>query len=559
MSGAVARAARAPVLIAAAIALAYLLIAPASGDLAAQEYRVALVRDHGFGVWDGGWYGGHHTPGYSVLFPPLGALLGARIAGGLAVVAAAALFAILVERRWGERAELGAVWFAVGVGAWLFTGRLTFLLGVALGLGSLVAAQRRRTGFAVLLAALTGLGSPIAALFVALAGVAWAVGAALAGARGGREEVSTGDAGRPGGGDEVPTGEAESGSGELRRDVVAGLLLAAAALAPVVLLAVAFPEGGSQPFLLRYVVPPLLLAVGGLALLPPEERALRAGVVLYALAAVAAAAIDTPVGVNVTRLGALFAGPVLACVLAGRRPRALAVIALPLLYWQLYPPVRDTLTAAGDPSTAAGYHRPLLDELRRLGGPPGRVEVPPLREHGEARFVAREVPLARGWERQLDRERARLFYDGSLTPATYRAWLADNAVRRVALADAPLDPAAKAEAALIRRGLPYLRPVWRSAHWRLYALTAPGPLVRGAGRAVALGATDVVIDAARAGPLDVRVRSSPYWALTGGSGCLRSGPKGWMRVDAHRPGRLRLAIRFAPGRVLARGPRCRSG
>lgn len=530
MSSAAVRAARGPVLIAAGIALVYLLVAPASADLAAQEYRVGLVRDHGFTVWDGGWYGGHHTPGYSVFFPPLGALLGAPAAGALAVVAAAALFALLADRHWGRRARLGAAWFAVGVGSWLFTGRLTFLLGVALGLAALVAAQRGRTALAVLLAALTGLGSPVAALFVALAGTAWALAAALG----------------------------EDGRSRLRHPGVAsGLALAAAALVPVLALAFAFPEGGVDPFPLRYLVPPLLLGIGGVALLGREERVLRTGLVLYALAALAAVVIDTPVGVNATRLGALFGGPVLACALAGRRPQALALIALPLAYWQLHPPVRDTLLAAGEPSTGAAFYRPLLAELRRAGGPPGRVEVPPLREHGEARFVAREVPLARGWELQLDLERARLFHDGSLSPATYQAWLDDNAVRWVAVADAPLDGAAKAEAALVRRGLPYLRPVWRNEHWRLYAVRTPGALVRGSGRAVALSNGDLVLDAARAGRLDVRVRPSPYWAVTSGTGCVERDPGGWTRVDARRPGRLRLAIRFAPRRVLERGPRCR--
>ena len=33
---------------------------------------------------------------------------------------------------------------------------------------------------------------------------------------------------------------------------------------------------------------------------------------------------------------------------------------------------------------------------------------------------------------------------------------------------ARLDYAARAEGALVTRGLPYLREVWRSAHWRVY-------------------------------------------------------------------------------------------
>ena len=214
------RAAVEPVLVAAAIAAAYLIAAPASADLAAQEYRVALARDQGpFTLWDGGWFGGHHTLGYSVLYPPLGALMGARVIGALAAVAAAGLFALLVERRWGDRARLGALWLAAGAGAWLFTGRLTFLLGVAVGSGALLAAQRGRRAVALLLAVLTPLASPVAGLFLGLAGVAWAMRAGRAGATGSRSRLPRSP--------------------------------------PSCCSAIAFPEGGTQPFPARYLIPVL--------------------------------------------------------------------------------------------------------------------------------------------------------------------------------------------------------------------------------------------------------------------------------------------------------------
>ena len=55
-------------------------------------------------MWDAQWYGGHHMPGYSVLFPPLARWLGPRVVGALAVVAAAALFERIAHARYGERA-----------------------------------------------------------------------------------------------------------------------------------------------------------------------------------------------------------------------------------------------------------------------------------------------------------------------------------------------------------------------------------------------------------------------------------------------------------------------
>ena len=80
-----------PWVVAAVGAAVYLLVAPPSADLAAQEYRAEL----GLTLWNNGWFAGHHTPGYSVLFPPLGHALGVRLTGALAAVAAAMLFAPL--------------------------------------------------------------------------------------------------------------------------------------------------------------------------------------------------------------------------------------------------------------------------------------------------------------------------------------------------------------------------------------------------------------------------------------------------------------------------------
>src|SRR5262249_54365430 len=154
---------------------------------------------------------------------------------------------------------------------------------------------------------------------------------------------------------------------------------------------------------------------------------------LYALALIGAYALNTPVGGNAERLGALFAGPLAALVLGGApwgslRMWALLVLALPLLYWQAHAPVAGSAPAASDPGTSASYYRPLLGELRTLGAGygarPARVEVVPLSDHYEARWTAPAVMLARGWERQLDTLRNGLFYSSRpLTASSYAAWL----------------------------------------------------------------------------------------------------------------------------------------
>ena len=250
-------------------AVIYLLLDPPSADLAAQEYRVQLFEDAGFTLWDNGWYGGHHTPAYSVLFPPLAAALGVGLAGALAAVAATALFARLVASRWGDRAYPAALWFAIAVLASVVSGRTTFTLGVALALAALVALQSRRPALAVALAAATPLASPVAGLFLALAVVAWGLDGASARERGPR---------------------------------AAALVLAA--LVPAAALAALFEEGGSEPFVASAFWPALAGLALVAALLPARERALRIAAGLYALMLIGAFALTNPLGGNATRFGA---------------------------------------------------------------------------------------------------------------------------------------------------------------------------------------------------------------------------------------------------------------
>lgn len=417
----------APAALAAALAVAYLVWAPPSTDLAAATFRAELFEREGFETYNELWYGGHNLLSYSVLYPPLAALLGVREAAAIAVVAAAALFALIARARFGERALIPALWFAGGVTAWLLTGRMPFLLGVALGLGALLAVERERTALVAPLAALCALASPVAALFLALAGVA--IGLA----------------------------------GDRRR----GAWLAIGALVPILVLNLAFPVGGDEPFVLSAFVAVPLLVVAVLWLVPADYRALRVGVVLYAGLALAVLLVPNALGGNVTRLGALFAGPVLALVLWPRGRWVVLAVSAPLLYWQLVAPVRDVAKAVGDPATERAFYGPLLAELDRLPEA-GRVHVPPTRNRWEAVYVALEHPIARGWLRQLESEDFDLFTDGNLTPGAYRDWLTAHGVGYVAVPDADRDSLAEDEAALIGSGLGYLEPVWSNRDWRLY-------------------------------------------------------------------------------------------
>ena len=118
--------------------------------------------------------------------------------------------------------------------------------------------------------------------------------------------------------------------------------------------------------------------------------------------------------------------------------------------------------------------------------------------------MAPRIPLARGWERQLDRRFGALFYDG-LNAATYRAWLDERAVAYVAVPDAALDDAGREEARLV---------------------------------------AGVTVRADRAGL--VRVHFTRWWRVTGGRGCVSEAPGAMTRVTLPAAGTIRLQARL-PG------------
>jgi hypothetical protein len=97
--------------VAAVLAAIYLIVDPPSADLAAQTYRTDLFERAGFVVFDTAWYGGHHNPAYSILFPPLAAVFGPRLVGAVAAVATAWAFERIVGRA-STAARVAPLWFA---------------------------------------------------------------------------------------------------------------------------------------------------------------------------------------------------------------------------------------------------------------------------------------------------------------------------------------------------------------------------------------------------------------------------------------------------------------
>jgi hypothetical protein len=512
------------------LALLMLIWSPPVGDLAAQVFRTELFQRAGLAIWNGSWYGGHYTLTYSLLFPPLAALLGPQLVGTGAVVASSYLFDRLVRDRWGPEARWATLWFAAGVVTLLADGQLTFALGVAFGLAALRCLQLERTALTLLAAAACPLASPVAGAF--LAGV-------------------------------LVLGAVEPG----RRPRSLALGAGAAALVLTLVPNLAFPEAGHFPFVASsYIAIPLWCA-GALVLtqgVRSEERQLRRVIVGYLLASTLIWLLPNAMGGNAVRLGALFGGPVLAAVLLSRRPRPAVpiwifapVLVLAIagsLYWQLTASVTQIARSVGDPSTTSAYFHPAARWLRAHGAGGTRIEVPPTANHWESAYLAPKFELARGWLRQLDTTRDDLFYgdDEALTAARYGAWLRANAISYVALPDAPLDYSSVEERRLILAEPSYLDLRFQSQHWRIYAVRDPKPLVTPLAGAAAetrwIGRQGFALDVERPGEFLVRVSFTPYWSISHGSGCiLRRGD--WTVARASRPGVFRVDADFSVGRA----------
>src|SRR3954454_11744287 len=164
----------APVLGCALACLVYLLVRPATADMAAHAYRAWLFQHQGLTVWNAQWYGGHHVLGYSLLFAPVAAALGPAWVGVIAALAAVALCTPLArEAAPSPAAGATAAWlFTAGVLSNVAIGRMPFLLGIALGVGAWSAARSRRRVLSGALGLATMLASPVAGVFLMLGALA---------------------------------------------------------------------------------------------------------------------------------------------------------------------------------------------------------------------------------------------------------------------------------------------------------------------------------------------------------------------------------------------------
>jgi hypothetical protein len=476
--------------IAVLFAVAYLLAAPMGRDLSAQMAHAQLAEQHWPELLNLRWYGGFNPLGYSVLSPPVMAFLGVRVTTALAYVASVVIFAALLQRTAVARPVAGGIAGAVFLTGNLAVGRTTFGLALAIALGALLALVLGRLRISSTLSVLAALTSSVAGLFLGVVGGALFL------------------AGR-------------------RRD---GVVLGVSGLVPIVVIGLAFGNGGFQWFGRTQALLGFLgcLAVAGLCWRRPV---IRWGAVLSAGLVTAAYLIRTPVGTTATRLPELFAAPVLVAVAAVPLSAVIAAATgvVLLLPWSSITEVEER----GDPALSAEFYAPLLHQLASDGAV-GPIEVVPTLRRGEVAIVAPVVPIARGWSRPLDTGRHPIFYNGSLNAATYRQWLDDNAISHVALSNGPYDWVAPHEAALVRGGLPYLQEVWSSSTWTLYAVTNPRPVISSPGGVIGRDGASLTVSLPKAGEYVVRVHWSRY--LSTSAGCVRPAEGGWTTLVVEQPG-----------------------
>jgi hypothetical protein len=515
----------------------WLLVDPRTPDLAAQVYRLGLYERAGLSVFDEHWYAGHALPGYSLLFGPLASVVGMRTLAVVSVLVSAALFERIVLGVYGGAwcVRLGACLFAVAAVGDVWSGRLTFALGVTLALACVYALTRKRLAVAALAAGVCAAASPVAGVLLALAGLSYALAR-----RAPMVLVAVG----------VPVA------------VVVGSVRAL------------FPEGGYEPYPATSFAATAIVVCVFLWVLPRGERnrVPRVGAVVYLLACLLCVVVRTPMGSNIERYGVLLAGPLLLCGLAEERTRARArfahgrsAYAKPIgvgmavcvaMVWTVWGPVRETKAVAGSPATRASYYAPIERYLVAHGAGLERVEVPLTRSHWEAAMLAPSVSLARGWEKQLEERYDSALLGSGLTAGGYSEWLRREAVAYVALPDIPLDPSSAREGALIRGGLPYLKQVWANGHWRVYAVNGATPLLEGRGRLTALGSDTFAVYADAPGRLLVRVHYTRYDTVLAGRGCVASAPRGWTYVHVRARGPIAIGARFSLSRALGVSGEC---
>jgi hypothetical protein len=212
-----------------------------------------------------------------------------------------------------------------------------------------------------------------------------------------------------------------------------------------------------------------------------------------------------------------------------------------MLFWQWSPAFDSVLRSRRDPSTEQAYYRPLVAFLSSVDAEDTRVEIVPTSRHWETAYVATHFPIARGWERQLDRRFNPQFYEPGLTHTQLHRWLIESGVAYVALADTSIDDSGVEEAALLADDPPYLQPLWESDHWQVWHVVGSPGLVDGPAELIEFGTDSLRLWVREPGDVLVRVHASAFWA-SDPVACIEPSEDGWVVLRDVRPGPLELYL-----------------
>ncbi|WP_033325696.1 hypothetical protein [Streptomyces yerevanensis] len=575
------------------------VFATGGGDLAAQVAWAEFAKMYPDSAYNLFWYGGLHAVNYSVMSPYVMAAMGVVPVTMLSGLAASWLAGEVVVRTGVRRPVWPALAVTLSLWCQVVSGRSTFVLGTAFGMGAVLAVVSGRTkrhlAVAVVCATLSTMGSPVSGLFLLVVGAAYLL------------------------------------SREWDR-------AATLVVPPVVVVAVTtllFPFEGEQPMPFSRIWPPVVMCVVVVLTAPRHWRVLRFSASVYALGVVLCYLMPTPIGTNVERLLEL-AGPaallaiamyqgdrseadrngsgaesseqngspissrrlvraiarrrkVLVAELLGpfgnaasvrarrrepgahsvrsseggtpparlplawftpRRRKVVCVAAMVLsLTWLSGKTIADIVTNTKVPEWAVKTDG-VVAELKQLGAEETRVEVVPARDHREAAILAPYINMARGWNRQADVERGRLFYEGhggtkvpegAFSSEAYRAWLSQWAVGFVVLVNGEPDGPAKLEHALVTSEPEYLERVWEDANWKIYRVKNATPLVDKPASMVSSDGANLVVRMPKPGAVTVRIAYSPWlWA---DKGCLSDAGE-FTRLTVQEAGDVRISSRY---------------
>ena len=479
------------------LAVGYLFWVPPVPDLAAQTARADTA---GAAIYWTGWFGGVHTPGYSVLVPPLMHLLSVSFVGAVATVVAAVLFPGLL--RGALRPTLAAIAFTLLLVTNLLAGRITFAVGVALALGGLrlLAARRGLVGGAAGRAERAGEPGR-RALSRASSPPCWCCSPRAGGAR-------------------------RSGSGSPRPS-------------RCILVAVLFPDPGRMPFTRDALKPSLYASLGLIpSLYGRRARLARWGAVASLVLVLGAYLVTSPIGSNAERFALLWGLPMLLAY-SPLPAFAVVLVAFPLVWW-----AERNVGAGAAPlrrcqRVALVLHAADHRTREALGRhPPGRGDRP-------------AYPLVVRVRRGEDPDRARVGAPGRRRPQP--DLLRPGAPRRRELPPVPrpvrgrLGRAARTPSstsprrpkrAWCARASDYLTPVWHGGAWTLYAVSHPAPLVSGTLTATSVGRSSVHLERPEAGASGVLQLHWSRW-LAASNGCLRKQGE-WTYVQAKQAGPVKV-------------------